>query len=75
MEKIKLDFMVDPVFLTDDTEIDNPVKIRLLTTEHPIVKRILGQSGKRMANAGAAFYFTKEMAEELIDNKVAIRVD
>jgi hypothetical protein len=67
MKKLDLNFMVDPSFLSKRCRVKDSVKVKILYPDAEAMSQYLGQSGKRMAREGATFYFTNEIALELID--------
>lgn len=75
MTKLSLNFMVDPEYLAKKCKVPNKVKILITKPGHVIYKSILGESGRAMALAGAPFYFEKGLAESLIQQGVAERLD
>jgi hypothetical protein len=74
MKKVQLQFKVCPDFLLKNTEVKNAVKIVIIDPEAIFLTGLLGESGRKMVKAGAPFYFTKRLAEKLIDKKIARRI-
>lgn len=74
MNKIKLDFCVDPNFLRDRTIVPKKVKVVIIDPEAIFLTGILGESGRKMVKAGAPFYFTKTIADKLITKGIAKRL-
>ena len=70
-EKIELTFMVVPEFLESHCYVKDPVKVKITDPEAVFLMGILGESGKKMVKAGIPFYFTKEIAEDLISKGFA----
>lgn len=75
MKKLQLNFMVVPEFLESHCEVRNRVKVSIVKPKSPFLRRILGESGRRMVNAGIPFYFKDEIAAELIERGIAKRLD
>ena len=67
MNKIKLDFMVDPDFLKVKAYVPDAVKVKIIDPEAIFLTGILGESGRRLVKAGAPFYFTRRLALKLIN--------
>jgi hypothetical protein len=72
--KLQLNFRVDPVQLEQYTEVPDPVKLRIVNTGSPVVRKYLGESGLRLANHDFNFYFTRSIAIELISRGDAIEL-
>lgn len=68
---IELEFRVCPKFLTENTYINDPVKVLIIDPEAIFLTGLLGESGRKMVEAGAPFYFTRRLAKKLIDKKIA----
>ena len=75
MKKLELNFMVDPEFLAKQCRVPNKVKILITHPDDDALKQYLGESGKRMARAGAPFYFERKIANVLVNWGVAIKLD
>lgn len=75
MNRIRLKFKVLPRFLQDMTYVEDPVSIVFVNMGSPLVDMYLGQSGRRMAEAGFPFIFERKIAESLIKADVAVRDD
>jgi len=75
MKKIKLNFMVVPQFLETHCEVPNRVKIKIVDPDAIFLTGILGESGRKMVKNGIPFYFTRELADKLIDKGIAERLD
>ena len=73
-KKVELTFMVVPEFLKSHCYIKNPVKIKVIDPEAIFLTGILGESGRKMIKAGIPFYFTKKLAENLIEKGIAIKI-
>lgn len=69
--KVVLQFKVCPNFLRDSTFVADPVRIIITDTKSNAITKLLGESGLRMAAAGAPFIVTRQLAEQLIAQKVA----
>ena len=67
----RLRFKVDPAYLAHQTEIENPVSVRITQPDSAEIKAILGESGRAMARDGALFIFEKELAIDLVVAGVA----
>ncbi len=74
MKKVKLQFMIVPEELKEKCYVKNPVKIKVIDPEAIFLTGILGESGKKMVKAGLMFYFEKELADRLIEKKIAIEI-
>jgi len=72
-EKVKLKFMVDPKWLAEKCEIDNPVRVIVTDPEAIFLTGILGESGRKMVEAGFPFIFEGELAERLISKGICKR--
>lgn len=72
MNKVILQFKVDPDYLRDHTIVEDPVKIKIIDTESIFITGILGESGRKMIAEGAPFIFTRLLAEKLIKHEVAV---
>lgn len=71
IEKVKLDFMVDPNFLVEHTEVPDAMLIKIVDPEAIFLMGILGESGRKMILAGARFWFTRRLAEKLVNKGIA----
>ena len=67
--------MVDPTELATKVVVPDPVKIRFNDPYSNHLRRILGASGRRMAEQGFAFHFTRESAEFYIKEGIAFEVE
>lgn len=74
MKKIRLDFMVDPEELAKLAYVPNPVKVKIIDPKAIFLTGILGESGRKLVEAGVSFYFEKTLAEKLIEKKIAERI-
>jgi len=75
MKKIKLQFMVDPEWLRVNTYVEDPVKVIITDPETVFLMGILGESGREMVAAGFPFYFTRPLADKLINKGIAVEID
>ena len=73
MKKLELNFMVDPEYLAKKCEVKNKVKILITHPYDSSLDQYLGESGRRMAEDGAPFYFNRKIAKILINWGVAIK--
>ena len=69
-----LRFMVDPKYLASQAQVLDPVRLRITNLDHPIVAKLLGESGRSMVKDGAHFIFTRPLAEELLAAQAAEEV-
>jgi hypothetical protein len=74
MKKVKLQFMVVPELLASMAYVPNPVRIKVIDPEAIFLTGLLGESGKKLVEAGVEFYFEKPLAEKLIQKGIAIEV-
>lgn len=74
MKKVKLDFMVVPELLATLAEVPNPVRLKIIDPEAIFLTGLLGESGKRLVKAGIEFYFTRKLANKLIEKRIAIEI-
>lgn len=74
MKKVKLQFMVVPEQLQMLAYVPNKVRVKIIDPEAIFLTGLLGESGKRLVKAGVEFYFTKKLANKLIEKKIAIKV-
>ena len=72
--KVKLDFMLAPEELRDKCYVPDPVRIRVIDPDGIFLTGMLGESGRKMVEAGLEFLFTRRIAEKLIANKIAVSV-
>lgn len=70
MDKVELDFMVVPEQLRECATVPDAVHIRVIDQIRMSALGILGESGKRLAASGVEFYFTRALAEKLIQQKI-----
>ena len=67
---IKADFIVDPEYLKK-VKVEDPVAVKIINISNIT---FLGETGKKMAEAGFKFFFTRKLAEKLVRDKDAIYV-
>jgi len=71
---VELEFMVVPELLATLAYVPDAVRCRVIDPEAIFLTGLLGESGKKLVLAGIEFYFTKKLAEKLIDKGIAERV-
>jgi len=71
-DKIELTFLTDFIELMDKIRIKDAVRIKIIDPEAIFLTGILGESGRKMVNAGIHFWFTRELADKLIAKGIAI---
>ena len=69
--KIQLDFMVVPEELKKRAYVPNAVMVRIIDPDAIFLTGFLGESGRKLVKAGLLFYFTKPLAEKLINMGIA----
>jgi len=74
IKKVKLQFMVDPHFLKENSYVEDPVLVKVIEPEMIFLQGILGESGRKLVLAGANFIFERELAEKLINKGIAVKV-
>ena len=74
MKEVKLQFMVVPSELENYARVPNPVKVRVVDLEGMSQVGLFGESGKRLAHAGALFYFEESLAKSLIEKEIVEKV-
>ena len=74
-KKVKLQFMVAPNFLKEHSYVEDPVLIKVVKPELIFLQGILGESGRKLVLAGANFIFERELAEELIEKGIAVKIE
>lgn len=72
-EKVELQFMVVPDQLAKLAIVPDPVRIKVIDPEAIFLTGLLGESGRKLVAAGVEFYFTRKLANKLIEKKIAIR--
>lgn len=73
IKKVKLQFMVDPDFLKENSYVEDAVLVKVIKPELIFLTGILGESGKKLVLAGANFYFERSLAEQLVEKGIAVR--
>lgn len=66
--------MVVPEELAKLAEVPDPVRIKVIDPEAIFLTGFLGESGKKLVAAGVEFYFTRKLANKLIEKKIAIEI-
>ncbi len=74
MKKVKLQFMVVPELLATLAYVPDAVRVKIIDPQAIFLTGLLGESGKKLVKAGVEFYFTKKLANKLIEKKIAIKV-
>lgn len=75
MKKIKLQFMVVPEELERLAYVPDPVRVKIIDPEAIFLTGLLGESGRELVKAGVHFYFTEELAQNLIEKGIAAEVE
>jgi hypothetical protein len=75
MEKVKLQFMVVPELLSSLAEVVDPVRVKIIDPEAIFLMGILGESGRKLVEAGVEFYFERNLAEKLINKGIAVKIE
>ena len=70
-EKVKLEYMVVPEKLLELAYVEDPVKIKITDSKSIFLSGILGESGRKLVDAGIEFYFTRTLAQSLVEKKIA----
>lgn len=73
--KIELKFMVVPEELASKAYVPNAIRVRIIDLEAIFLTGILGESGRKLVEAGVDFYFGGELAKKLIDKGIAEKVE
>jgi hypothetical protein len=73
-KKVQLKFMVVPELLATLAEVPNPIRVQIIDSEAIFLMGILGESGRKLVEAGIEFYFEKDLAEKLISKGIAKKV-
>jgi len=68
MNKVKLNFMVVPEHLEKYGDVDDKVRVKITNVYEVNLRfnNILGESGVKLAKAGAHFYFRRVLAERMV---------
>ena len=69
---VELQFMVVPELLATLAYVPDPVRCRITDPEAIFLTGILGESGRKLVQAGIEFYFTRTLAEKLISKGIAV---
>lgn len=69
--KVELQFMVVPELLASMAFVRDPVRVKIVDPEAIFLTGLLGESGRKLVAAGVEFYFTKPLAQKLIDKGIA----
>ncbi len=64
--------MVVPEDLKKHAYVPDPVKVKIIAPEEIFLLGILGESGRKLVDAGISFYFTRPLAEKLISKEIAV---
>ena len=72
---VELQFMVVPEELARLACVPDPVRVRIVDPEAIFVLGLLGESGRKLVEAGIEFYFARPLAEKLICKNIAVEVD
>ena len=73
-DKVELQFMVVPEELARLAYVPDPVLLQIVDPEAIFLTGILGESGRKLVQAGILFYFTRALAEKLIARGIAAEV-
>jgi len=66
--------MVVPELLAKLAYVPNAVRVKIIDPEAIFLTGLLGESGRKLVKGGVEFYFTRELADKLIEKKIAIEV-
>jgi hypothetical protein len=66
--------MVVPELLATKAYVPAPVRVKIIDPEAIFLTGLLGESGRRLVQAGVEFYFTKKLAKKLIDKNIAVEL-
>lgn len=66
--------MVVPEQLQSLAYVPNKVKIKIVDPEAIFLMGILGESGRKLVEAGIEFYFEGALAKKLIEKGIAVEV-
>ena len=53
-------------------EVEDPIKIKITDPEAIFALGLLGDSGRELVRNGIEFYFTRRIAEKLINSDIAV---
>ena len=71
MKKVDLDYLVHPPDLDECSTTEGKLFLRILDKDSPLYDGYLGDSGQRLASAGARWWFKKHIAINLLQAGVA----
>lgn len=74
MDKIELEFMVVPEQLASLAYVSDPVRCKVVDADGIFLTGILGESGRKLVKGGIEFYFTRSLAEKLINKGIAVEI-
>ena len=72
--KVELRYMVVPEELKKNAYVKDAVKVRISSIGSLVEMGYLGESGRKLAEAGLSFYFNGKDAEELIEMGLVERI-
>lgn len=67
-----LQFMVVPELLKTMAYVPEPVRLKIVDPEAIFLTGLLGESGRKLVEAGVEFYFTRPLAQKLIEKGIAV---
>jgi len=73
--KVELRYMVVPEELKENAYVEDAVKVRISSVGTLVDMGYLGESGRKLAEAGLPFYFNGKDAEELIEMGLVERIE
>ena len=65
--------MVVPELLAAQAYVPDAVRCRIVDPEAIFLTGILGESGRKLVQAGIEFYFTQSLAKKLIAKRIAVK--
>lgn len=72
---VQLNFMVVPDELTRWAYVPSAIRCKIIEPDAEFLTKILGESGRKMVKNGLEFYFTRKLADKLIEKKIAVKVE
>jgi len=72
---VRLEFMVDPDALKTRGFVPDPVRVIVTDPASIFITGILGESGRKLVEAGIVFIMTRPLAERLIEHGVAVEAN
>lgn len=66
--------MVVPELLATMAYVPNPIRVKIIDPEAIFLTGLLGESGRKLVEAGVEFYFEQSLANKLIEKKIAVEV-